>query len=151
MTYCLSRRARLDILLIWNYIAEDNEQAADRFIDLLLQRFQLLGRNPHIGRRRDELRVGYRSFPVGQYLVFYRVMDTFIQIMHVVHGKRDVEVLFGLRVIFRRKLAPNKVAGLCGGPWCGIADSEERGRENHERDIFISWRTAFSIHRSEEQ
>lgn len=95
MTYCLSSRARRDILVIWNYIADDNEQAADRFIDFLIQHFKLLERNPHIGRRRDDLRAGYRSFPVGQYLVFYRVVDSVIQVMHVVHGKRDIESLFG--------------------------------------------------------
>ena len=93
MTYRLSRRARRDLLQIWTYIAQDSELAADRFIDLLIQHFHLLGKNPHVGRRRDELRAGYRSFPVGQYLVFYRVMDSSIQIMHVMHAKRDMEGL----------------------------------------------------------
>jgi len=35
MKYRLTRRARRDILDIWQYIAQDNEAAADRFIDLL--------------------------------------------------------------------------------------------------------------------
>ena len=35
MTYRLARRARRDVLKIWQHIAGDNEQAADRFIDLL--------------------------------------------------------------------------------------------------------------------
>ncbi len=95
MTYRLSGRARRDLLHIWNYIAEDNESAADRFIDLLIQHFQLLGKNPHVGRPRDDLRSGYRSFPVGQYLIFYRVLDPGIQIMHVMHGKRDIAGQFG--------------------------------------------------------
>ena len=56
MTYRLSRRARRDVLLIWRHIAEDNEPAADRFIDRLMRAFQLLGGNPHAGRRRDQLR-----------------------------------------------------------------------------------------------
>ncbi len=90
MTYRLTRRARRDLLHIWNYIAQDNESAADRFIDLMIHHFQLLGRNPHIGRHRNELRAGYRSFPVGQYLVFYRVLEPGVQIMHVMHGKRDI-------------------------------------------------------------
>ncbi len=95
MTYRLSRRARRDLLQIWSYIAEENELAADHFIDLLIQHLQLLGRNPHIGRHRNELRAGYRSFPVGQYLIFYRVLDPGIQIMHVMHGKRDIASQFG--------------------------------------------------------
>jgi toxin ParE1/3/4 len=63
MTYRLTRRARRDVLDIWRYIAQDNEPAADRFVDLLVRHFQSIGNNPHIGRRRDELRSGYRAFP----------------------------------------------------------------------------------------
>jgi toxin ParE1/3/4 len=76
------------------YIANDNESAADRFIDLITQRFKLLGENPYAGRSRDELRPGYRSFPVGQYVVFYRLSESRVQIMHVLHAKRDFEALF---------------------------------------------------------
>ncbi|HEY5254144.1 MAG TPA: type II toxin-antitoxin system RelE/ParE family toxin [Acidobacteriaceae bacterium] len=95
MSYRLSRRARRDLLQIWNYIAVDSESSADRFIDMLIQHFHLLERNPYIGRDRDELRAGYRSFPVGQYLIFYRIMGPGVQIMHVMHSKRDIENLFG--------------------------------------------------------
>ena len=94
MGYRLTARARRDVLLIWAYIAEDNEAAADRFVDLLIQHFQLLGDNPHLGRRRDELRAGYRSFPVGEHLIFYRIGQPGVRIMHVVHARRDLERLF---------------------------------------------------------
>ena len=63
MTYRLTKRARRDALLIWRHIAQDNEATADRFIDHPVRAFQLLGDNPSAGRRRDELRPGYRSFP----------------------------------------------------------------------------------------
>lgn len=60
MTYRLARRARRDVLKIWQYIARDNERAADRFIDLLTHTFELLGDNPRAGRRRGEFRrAGY--------------------------------------------------------------------------------------------
>jgi toxin ParE1/3/4 len=95
MTYRLARRARRDVLKIWQHIAENNERAADRFIDLLTHYFELLGDNPRAGRRRDELRRGYRSFPVGEYLILYRVMEPGVCIMHVVHAPRDIEALFG--------------------------------------------------------
>jgi toxin ParE1/3/4 len=94
MTYRVSGRARRDLIEIWRYIANDNESAADRFIDFITQRFKLLGENPYAGRSRDELRPGYRSFPVGHYVVFYRLSESRVQIMHVLHGKRDLEALF---------------------------------------------------------
>jgi len=46
MTYRVTRQARRDLLRIWNYIADDNEDAADRFLELLTQHFRLLGQNP---------------------------------------------------------------------------------------------------------
>ena len=38
-----------------------------------MRSFGLLGDVPYAGRQRDELRPAYRSFPVGEYLTFYRV------------------------------------------------------------------------------
>jgi len=93
VTYRLTLRARREVLNIWQRIAEDNEQAADRFIDLLIHSFTVLGDNPRAGRRRDDLRRGYRSFPVGEYL--YRITEPGVCIMHLVHARRDIEALFG--------------------------------------------------------
>jgi len=98
MKYRLTGQARQDLLGIWRYIARDNEPAADRFIDLLVRRFEMLGGNPYLGRSRDDLRTGYRSFPVGQYIVFYRLVaaletEPCVEIMHVIHGKRDIDAL----------------------------------------------------------
>jgi toxin ParE1/3/4 len=93
--YRLARRARLDVLEIWRYIATENEAAADRFIDRLTHHFGLLGENPYAGRTRDELRPGYRSFPVGAYVIFYRVAKPGVQVLHVVHGRRDLASSLG--------------------------------------------------------
>jgi plasmid stabilization system protein ParE len=35
-----------------------------------------------------------RSFPVGQYLILYRIDHQDVLILHVVRGSRDVEALF---------------------------------------------------------
>ncbi len=93
MTYRLAGRARADVLDIWRHIATDNEIAADRFIDLLTRRFRLLGENPYAGRLREDLRPGYRSFAVGEYVILYRVGDPGVQILHVVHGRREIKAL----------------------------------------------------------
>ena len=62
MSYRLAGKARSDLLEIWSHIADDNETAADRFVDLLIRHFRTLGGNPYAGRNRDEIRIGYRSF-----------------------------------------------------------------------------------------
>ena len=95
MAYRLTWRARRDVPAIWVHIAEDNEFTADSFVDLLTRRFRFLGEHPYAGRSREDLRTGYRSLPVGQYLILYRVMEPGIRIMHVLHGRRDIASLLG--------------------------------------------------------
>ena len=80
---------------IWFYIAQDNPDAADRFIRALVSRFPLLASMPEIGRAREELSPHLRSFPVGNYVIFYRLVDSGIEIARVLHGARDFPPLFG--------------------------------------------------------
>jgi toxin ParE1/3/4 len=55
--------ATLDILDMWDHIAEDSTAAADRWIDKLDEKFKLIAPQPLMGRARDELAASLRSFP----------------------------------------------------------------------------------------
>lgn len=88
--YVITNAAENDLLNIWSYIADDNPKAADKLIDKLIHCMESLADMPLMGRSRDDIRLGYRSFPVGHYVVFYRVSKNTIEIMHVLHGKRDI-------------------------------------------------------------
>jgi len=77
----LSDHAKADLSDIWLYIAQDNSVAADTFIASLLEKMGLLARSPRLGRQRDELRPGLRSFPVGNYVIFYRRADRGIEVV----------------------------------------------------------------------
>jgi toxin ParE1/3/4 len=90
MPYRLTRSARRDLFEIWSYIASDNEPAADRFIDMLLERVRVLASNPYARLERPEIRSGYRSLAVGAYIIFYRVAVDHVAIVHVIHGRRDL-------------------------------------------------------------
>jgi toxin ParE1/3/4 len=68
---------------------------ADRFIELISERFFLLASHPFAGRVREDLRPGLSSFPIGQYVILHRIEDGDVLILHVVHGRRDIEILFG--------------------------------------------------------
>jgi toxin ParE1/3/4 len=85
-----SSLAELDLLEIWSYIADDNPDAADRFLDLVAEKCQLLAENPEMGRRREDLAPQLRSFPVGRYLIFYRSMEQGIAIARVLNAARDI-------------------------------------------------------------
>jgi len=92
--YRLSQRARRGLVEIWSYIAEDSEAAADRFIDLLVGTVRRLGQNPRLGRTRDDLRQGCRTFVVGQCVIIYLVGKPGVLVLHVLHGKRNILRLF---------------------------------------------------------
>ncbi len=51
-----------DIAEVWDYIAEDNLDAADRWIDRLDEQFGLLATQPLMGRARPEIGPELRSY-----------------------------------------------------------------------------------------
>jgi toxin ParE1/3/4 len=87
----LQPRAKADLSDIWQFIADDSDDQADAFIDLIDQNFQLLAQKSGLGRRREELAEGLRSFPVGRYVIFYLPIPGGVQIVRVLHGARDIE------------------------------------------------------------
>jgi len=87
----LQPRAKADLSEIWEFIAEDSDDQDDAFIDLIDQKFQLLAQKSGLGRRREELAEGLRSFPVGRYVIFYLPIPGGVQIVRVLHGARDIE------------------------------------------------------------
>ena len=86
--------AETDILEIWDYIADDSLTAADRWVDHLDEQFRMLATQPMMGRARDELAPGVRSFPFGRYVVFYVPLTNGIDVVRVLHGARDIDAVF---------------------------------------------------------
>ena len=86
--------AETDILEIWDYIADDSLAAADRWVDRLDEQLRVLATQPMMGRARDELAPGVRSFPFGRYVIFYVPLDDGIDVVRVLHGARDIHAVF---------------------------------------------------------
>jgi len=87
-------QAQTDLIEIWVYIAQDNLESADQFLTLLDDKCHGLARNPEMGRARAEVGEGLRSFPVGNYVIFYRPVQDGIDVIRVLHGARDLPSLF---------------------------------------------------------
>ena len=88
--YRISQQARIDLIEIWLYIAQDSVQAADDFTAQVRSKFPLLAEWPDSGRNRDDLEPGLRSHPVGNYIIFYRNGAKGVEIARVLHGARDL-------------------------------------------------------------
>lgn len=83
-----------DLLQLWVYVARDDLDAADRLLDRIDEVCARLADRPELGRSREELAPGLRSFPVARYVLFYRSLGEGIELARVLHGARDLDLLF---------------------------------------------------------
>jgi len=83
--------ASADLDAIWNYIAADSPEAADRVENDLHTAMRLLAEFPGIGHTLPDVdRPGYRFWRVHSYLIAYRVEVTTLIVVRVVHGSREL-------------------------------------------------------------
>jgi len=87
--YRLSPRAKQQIRDIWHAIAAHNEPAADTLFRRLFEKFALFARNPEIAQIRPEIAETARLIIEGNYIAIYEVTDYGIEIVAVVHARRD--------------------------------------------------------------
>lgn len=91
----LSRRAKVDLLQIWNYLAEKaGLEVADRTIRYLYDRCESLADSPGFGELQPQLGEGIRSFSAKKYMIFFGRLPDGIKVLRVFHGSRDWESLF---------------------------------------------------------
>jgi len=95
--FILSEFVAPELEAIWGYIAVDNIEAADRFLDAAYATLENLSRMPGMGRPRRfsrETLSELRSFRVkgfDNYLVFYQPISDGIEVLHILHGARDID------------------------------------------------------------
>jgi plasmid stabilization system protein ParE len=88
--YVLGAAAERDLHDIWEYIALDSPDAADRWMQRFFDAFEALGRHPNMGHTREDLtHYPILFWPVGMYLIAYRVSRT-VDIVAVMQGSRDI-------------------------------------------------------------
>ena len=85
-----SRRALHDLDEIWDYIARDNPVMADRVLDKMDAKCEMLASQPLIGEARPDLAANLREVPVGNYVIFYRPLADGIEVVRVLHAARNV-------------------------------------------------------------
>lgn len=97
MKVVVTDAAWTDILEIARTIQVDNPSRAPLFIDDLYERCHGLGDMP----LANVLLPGYEESGIrrgifGNYLIFYRVGETAVEVLHILHGAREYEkILFG--------------------------------------------------------
>jgi plasmid stabilization system protein ParE len=94
----ITRTAFRDLLTIWNYIAQDSIDAADRVRDLIRAEMDKLAEMPGMGHVRPDVNnSSYRFWGVFSYLIAYRVRGRTLYISRVVHGRQNLKRMFKRR------------------------------------------------------
>lgn len=91
-------RARRDLLDVWRYYARvASPEIADRLLRDIHQTGNRLSEQALMWRARDDVVPGLRSVVVHPYVLFYRVSETTVEIVRVLHGRRNLPSIFGKR------------------------------------------------------
>ena len=90
MKLVISPKAREDLLEIDKYIGTDNPRAALNFVSRIVERCRLVAQFPGAGRKRDEIKHGYRSLTQGDYIILYMVLPEAVEIQRVIHESRNL-------------------------------------------------------------
>ena len=90
----LSPEARNDLHEIWEFIAVDSIDAADRVISEIEEACNKLSEMPGLGHQRSDLTdKPLRFWTVRSYLVVYRPERKPLEIVRILSGYRDVTLL----------------------------------------------------------
>jgi toxin ParE1/3/4 len=88
----LKPRAKRDLDEIWDYtVAHWGETQAEVYFRQIQRSLSRLAADPRLGRLCDAIRAGYRKYPVGSHVVFYRALPTFTEVVRILHQSRDFE------------------------------------------------------------
>jgi toxin ParE1/3/4 len=90
-----SPEARADLSEIWNYYAKlGGRHRADNTVRRISHACGVVEDHPFAGRARDEIRSGLRSITARPYVIFYRLREDVVEIVRILHGRRDVDDIF---------------------------------------------------------
>ena len=94
MIVVITFEAEADLEQIAAYVAEQSPRSALKLVRELRQRCESLADAPRaypLVPRYEHSGIRRRLF--GQYLIFYRIGEDAIEVIHVLHGARDYEAL----------------------------------------------------------
>lgn len=90
-SFRVTPRAFEDLKNIGRYtLGQWGRQQRDAYLRGLDARFAWLAKQPMLGRQRDEIAPGYRSYRHESHIIFYLIRDGGIDIIGVPHQAMDI-------------------------------------------------------------
>ena len=98
--YLLAPEAAFDLVGIWSYIRKQSGiEVADHVESIILDKVAFLAGNPGAGHwRRNLTGEAVEFFPIYSYLIVYRPDTKPLQVVCILHGRRDVEQILKHRL-----------------------------------------------------
>jgi toxin ParE1/3/4 len=89
--FVLSPSAQADVDEIWAYTVERRGvEQAELYVRQLGSAVETIAQNPQLGGRPcDEIREGYRRYPSGSHVVFYRITTKEVVVVRILHQRMD--------------------------------------------------------------
>ncbi|RBP31104.1 toxin ParE1/3/4 [Marinobacter pelagius] len=89
LNFKLSRKAKADLKSIAVYTEREwDRDQRNHYIFQFDQCFHLLGENPNLGQSCEEISPGYRQYPQGSHIIFYRVAnDGVVEVIRILHKR----------------------------------------------------------------
>ena len=78
------RKAKTESLKRWS------AEQTNLYLASIESRLMWLAENPLLGKHRDEVREGLRSFTEGQHVIFYRIGTNTIEVVGVPHQRQEL-------------------------------------------------------------
>ena len=83
------KRSVNDLEQLFDYIAEDNPQAAGNEVMKAAQSAELLSENPYLGRAGRVPETREYIVPESPYLMIYRIKSRIMEILRIFHSSRQ--------------------------------------------------------------
>lgn len=92
LTYEISNLARQDLEDIWKYTVENwSSSQADKYYRILVKEFDVICKNPEIGKSIDHVKPGHRTRGIKSHLIVYKMQSEKIWIDRILHVRMDIE------------------------------------------------------------
>ena len=90
LRHVLTERAIDDLADIHEYVAERKPVAAEKLVIAITDKIVSLAASGNNGSPRENILPGLRAFPFRQRCIYFRVIDGDLQVLRILHGRRDV-------------------------------------------------------------
>jgi len=91
--YRISFKAQTDLIGIWEFTFENwSIEQADRYYQLIIDKFEEICQKPDIGKKYESIRKGYWGVNIKSHIIFYRIHDQeMIDVIRILHKRMDIQ------------------------------------------------------------